>query len=269
MNHKKHTPYTYLIGWTKHNKWYYGRRTSSKCHPSELWITYFTSSKHVANFRRQFGDPDVLQIRKTFQNAKKCCLWESKVLKRLDAQHSDLWLNQKNGDEKWDTSGLSFIRSKKSIEKKLNTVIKKYGVDNVSKSEIIKNKRQETFLRKYGVEHNFYTEEFKAQVKSTWLNNYGVDNPNKRTVKCQYCNKNTKPTHIFQCRLNPNRVNNGHKGASNGKAKEYQIIDPNGTLHVVIGELKKFCHEHCLSGRLLVENGKTKGWTLISSKKAN
>jgi hypothetical protein len=41
------TPYTYLIGWSHLNKWYYGRRTAKGCHPSELWVKYFTSSKSV------------------------------------------------------------------------------------------------------------------------------------------------------------------------------------------------------------------------------
>lgn len=33
-----YTPYTYLIGWSKQNKFYYGRRTAKNCHPKEFWI---------------------------------------------------------------------------------------------------------------------------------------------------------------------------------------------------------------------------------------
>lgn len=51
-----HVPYTYLIGWSKLNKWYYGSRTAKNCHPSELWIKYFTSSKFVKEFRRLYGE---------------------------------------------------------------------------------------------------------------------------------------------------------------------------------------------------------------------
>lgn len=39
-----YTPYTYLIGWSKHNIWYYGKRTAKNCHPNDFWVTYFTSS---------------------------------------------------------------------------------------------------------------------------------------------------------------------------------------------------------------------------------
>jgi hypothetical protein len=99
-------PYTYLIGWSKHNTFYYGRRTAKNCHPNEFWIKYFTSSKDVKNFRNNNGDPDIIQIRKTFPgNPDACKLWESKVLEKLDAQHDSRFLNKKNGDHKWDTTG--------------------------------------------------------------------------------------------------------------------------------------------------------------------
>lgn len=60
--------YTYLIGWTEHNKWYYGVRFAKNCHPNELWKTYFTSSKHVISFRNTFGEPDIINVRKTFKD---------------------------------------------------------------------------------------------------------------------------------------------------------------------------------------------------------
>jgi len=54
------TPYTYLIGWTAHNKFYYGARWSNDCDPSDLWQTYFTSSRHVKRFRDEHGEPDIV-----------------------------------------------------------------------------------------------------------------------------------------------------------------------------------------------------------------
>lgn len=41
-------PYTYLIGWSKLNWWYYGAefaKIKKIANPSNLWTTYFTSSK--------------------------------------------------------------------------------------------------------------------------------------------------------------------------------------------------------------------------------
>lgn len=86
--------YTYLIGWTKYNKWYYGVRYSQYSNPNELWKTYFTSSKHVKNFRKKKGEPNIIQIRRVFDNSTKARLWEHKVLKKLKIIENSKWLNR-------------------------------------------------------------------------------------------------------------------------------------------------------------------------------
>jgi len=135
--------YTYLIGWTKHNKWYYGVRFSKKSRPGELWVTYFTSSKYVKEFAGLNGDPDVIQIRKKFTEKTKAIIWESTVLKRLDVVHNSMWLNRTDNQairgthtykyrEPWNkgkkgvqvpwNKGLSTPRTKLSIEKQRSTM---------------------------------------------------------------------------------------------------------------------------------------------------
>lgn len=104
------TPFTYFIGWTKLNTFYYGRRTAKGCNPSELWKTYFTSSRYVRAFRKIHGEPDIVQVRRTFTSTKKCNAWETKVLTRLDVQADARFLNKKNGDENWDTTGIVNVR---------------------------------------------------------------------------------------------------------------------------------------------------------------
>lgn len=89
-------PYTYLIGWSNLNKWYYGVRYSKKANPKDLWKTYFTSSKIVKTFVENNGDPDVIQIRKTFTNHIKAKNYEDKVLRRLKVNLNDKWLNIKS-----------------------------------------------------------------------------------------------------------------------------------------------------------------------------
>ena len=86
--------YTYLIGWTQHQKWYYGVRYAKGAKPTDLWNTYFTSSKHVKNFRLIHGEPDVIQIRKQFEDVDSAREWESKVLRRIDAANHERFLNQ-------------------------------------------------------------------------------------------------------------------------------------------------------------------------------
>lgn len=77
------TPYTYLIGWSQHDRWYYGCRYSKSATPAEFWVTYFTHSKYVREMRLQKGEPDIVQIRKIFRTADDCRRWEHKVLRRM------------------------------------------------------------------------------------------------------------------------------------------------------------------------------------------
>jgi hypothetical protein len=87
-------PYTYVIGWTHLNKYYYGVRYAKKCNPNDLWVTYFTSSKYVRQLRKEEGEPDIKEIRKTFDDVNSAILWEEKVLRRLAVLKNDKWLNR-------------------------------------------------------------------------------------------------------------------------------------------------------------------------------
>lgn len=91
------TPYTYLIGWTQLDMWYYGVRYAKGCHPNDFWKTYFTSSDYISNFREKHGEPDVVQIRKTFDNSEKAILWEHNVLLKLNIYENTKWLNKNIG----------------------------------------------------------------------------------------------------------------------------------------------------------------------------
>lgn len=86
--------YTYLIGWSTYNKFYYGARWAENCVPEDLWKTYFTSSKHVKKFREKYGEPDIVQVRKTFNSVEACRTYEYKVLARLNVLNEDKWLNK-------------------------------------------------------------------------------------------------------------------------------------------------------------------------------
>lgn len=86
-------PYTYLIGWSKHDRWYYGVRFAKGCNPSDLWVKYFTSSKLVARCRAIYGEPDVIDVRKTFATKTEAIDWEAKVLVRMGVVQQHKWLN--------------------------------------------------------------------------------------------------------------------------------------------------------------------------------
>lgn len=86
--------YTYLIGWSEHRKYYYGVRFAKDAKPEDLWVSYFTLSKHVKAFTKEFGNPDIIEIRKMFDNVQEAREWEHKVLRRIGAVKSDMWLNK-------------------------------------------------------------------------------------------------------------------------------------------------------------------------------
>jgi len=88
--------YTYYIEWSRLRRYYYGVRYANDAHPSDLFVTYFTSSKHVKAFIAEHGLPDVIQVRKTFATKESARNWENRVLRRMDVLHDPRSLNMTN-----------------------------------------------------------------------------------------------------------------------------------------------------------------------------
>ena len=86
--------YTYVIGWTKLNLWYYGVRYKAGCNIEDFFTTYFTSSKLVHAVMIRHGLPDIRTIRRTFNNVKTSIVWEQTVLRRMKVLRNEKWLNQ-------------------------------------------------------------------------------------------------------------------------------------------------------------------------------
>jgi len=92
-------PFTYVLTFKPTGQRYYGVRYAKNAHPTQLWTTYFTSSKVIKSLLKEHGtDAFEASIRRTFSTRDSAILWESKVLRRLDASHSIQWFNQVNGD---------------------------------------------------------------------------------------------------------------------------------------------------------------------------
>ena len=113
-------PYTYLIGWTAHRKFYYGVRYAKGCHPSDLWQSYFTSSRFVKKLREEVGEPDVIEVRKTFASAEEARDWEHRVLKRINAVVREDFLNRSNAKA---ASNLG-MRQPESMRRRLSELFK-------------------------------------------------------------------------------------------------------------------------------------------------
>lgn len=117
------TPFTYLIGWSKHNVFYYGVRYAKGCQPSDLWSTYFTSSGPVKRFRRAHGDPDIIDIRRIFSSAEDARDWELRVLKRIGAALREDFLNQHDSPTP-STRGLKLGPRPSAVAKRISEATK-------------------------------------------------------------------------------------------------------------------------------------------------
>lgn len=87
-------PYTYLIGWSKLDVYYYGVRYARDCCPTDLFRTYFTSSSSVKNFINIHGLPDIVEVRRTFSCPSEARKWETKVLQRMHVKSDKRFLNK-------------------------------------------------------------------------------------------------------------------------------------------------------------------------------
>ena len=108
-------PYTYYIAWSKHNLHYYGVRLRPKSE-NDLWVKYFTSSKYVKQTRKLLGEPDIIEIRKMFDNERKARIWECRVLIRLKVKYRIDWLNRCDGKYNGSTSPKSEDHKRKISE---------------------------------------------------------------------------------------------------------------------------------------------------------
>lgn len=94
-------PYTYTITHKPTGVRYYGARYAKDCTPSDLGVTYFSSSKRLRQRILQEGvHMFEFKVRRVFDSKHQCIMWESKVLKRVQAAQSDKWFNLHNGDGK-------------------------------------------------------------------------------------------------------------------------------------------------------------------------
>ena len=208
-------PYTYLIGWPELNTYYYGVRYSHDCTPSDLWNPYKTSSQHVKQFIVEHGEPDIIQIRKTFTDTQSARLWENRVLKRMKVVSSDKWLNKTDnksiaplsgkdhphyGKRGEDSHSYGIKRSKEFVEAQRQRWLLTGGP--MKNPESVKKQNAKTC----GDNHHMKRPEIAEKVsgKNNWIYktpgalearrkqfiemNKARKGTHYRKVKCQHCN---------------------------------------------------------------------------------
>lgn len=89
------TPYTYVVLFPSLNQLYYGVRYARNCHPSELGVDYKSSSRHVKRLLEIHNDA-IFIVRKIFADIESATVWETRVLKRMNAARHNSFLNKHN-----------------------------------------------------------------------------------------------------------------------------------------------------------------------------
>ena len=197
----QYTPYTYLVGWSTLDRWYYGveysNHTGKVANPSNLWTTYFGTSKHLSEFRRINGEPDVIQVRKTFLTKEAACNWESKVLKRMNVIRDARWLN------KTDNKGIVLDKFEDEHKKKISIAQKESWKRRLADPNFIHPAK--------GREGRKWTQEEKDTASSL---RKGVKKPAGFSEKLSEAHKGKKktPEHIAALAIaqrNLNTITNG------------------------------------------------------------
>lgn len=115
--------------------------------------------------------------------------------------------SNKSLEKKKETSikkyGVEHPMQSDTVKKKIeNTNIEKYGVLNVFESDIIKKKIEEANIKKYGVSRPIQNHKIKEKIKKTNLKKYGVEYPSKlkkfEDKKIETTLKKYGVEHIFQ-----------------------------------------------------------------------
>ena len=163
-------PFTYLIGWSKHNLYYYGVKYAIGCHPKNLWTSYFTSSDYVKQKRIELGEPDIIQIRKTFSCKNKAVNWEYKVLKRMKIFENAKFLN-KCVAGKWVMDEDTKLKISKSSRGKKKSKMSETQRKNISlghlgitSSKETRKKLSKALMGNDNTKHYIRTDEYKNKL---------------------------------------------------------------------------------------------------------
>lgn len=97
--------------------------------------------------------------------SKKCCA--------IDNAAKSMEKRKENNIKKY---GTPFPISLPSVKDKIKESVKsKYGVENVSQILEVKNKKKDTLINNYGVDSPLKSSEIKDRAKKTYLQNYNVE----------------------------------------------------------------------------------------------
>lgn len=191
-------PYTYLLIHKPTKSYYYGVRYAKGCHPNDLWVSYFTSSRHVRGLINKYGEDSFeCQVRRVFDNVDSARRWESKVLKRMKVVIREDFIN------KTDNVSIDPAMASKGMRGKTGNRCPAYGRKNPILSALNS--------LKVGDKNPMYGRrgELAPAYGRTGENHpmFGKKNPNlslkcKEVVTCPHCGKIGQRSGMYRWHFN-------------------------------------------------------------------
>lgn len=130
-------------------------------------------------------------------------LYDLYIIKNLSMQEIAIKLKCNRKFISKELSRYNIKKDKEKIQSQMNEnrkkkCIKKYGVENISQLDEIKEKKELASLQKYGTKNVLTSTEIRQKVKKTLLAKYGVDNPFKsKEIKEKAKKTNFKKYGVF------------------------------------------------------------------------
>lgn len=130
-------------------------------------------------------------------------------------------------------------------EKAKLTCMDKLGVDNPSKSNKIKHKKEETCMKHFGVKYTLQSEKLKNKFKNTCIEKFGVDNPSKNELIKEQKIKTTLKHYNVKFPMQSNEVKEKYE---NTCIEKYGVRNVSQVLEI---------HKKQMFGKYKAPNGKT------------
>jgi len=215
-----YVPYTYWLFHKKTKKFYYGSRTAKDCNPTDLFKSYFSSSKIVKKIIKEEGVSAFLyRVDKKFQTAKDALDYEYSILRKFKAGNNERFLNEHHSRMlEWtaerklkasrthklriinDTHSTAFknghVPTKGFSGKNHNEKTKKIlselnsGNKNVSCRPEVREIRRQHMIRN------------NPAKNSTVKHKMSISAKNRAQITCPYCNKTGKVPGMYRYHFN-------------------------------------------------------------------
>jgi len=179
------------------------------CDDVNMWKG--TGLYSLAGYQKTCGNKDCLSLyRKTINspsqnvtrkygvdNISQTQEWRDKVKETNLERRGVEW----NTQDKNFIERSNFVRSENKesvLNKRIETNLKKYGVEHATQNDIVKNKVASTCIERYGVSHPMQNQKILEKAKATSIKNYGnwyLATDEAKTASIMYYKDNYDVTH--------------------------------------------------------------------------